>query len=130
MSRDREHKPGAQLALPSLWAQPPVAPVSFFAMPTDVPTGGEVVVLSQQPLVAREQRPWSPPLQAGLVAGQSADLVSQQQVPPQGQVLADQNRAQLQRLCRRLRETHRCPGQCVLSRARQDRLLRQFPDLR
>lgn len=129
MSQDREHMPGAQPTVPSLWAQPPVAPVSFFEIPTPIPTGGELVVLQQQPVIP-EQRPWSPPLQAGPVAGQSADLVSQQQAPPQGQVLADQNRAQLQRLCRRLRETHRCPGQCVLSRARQDRLLRQFPDLR
>jgi hypothetical protein len=127
MSRDWEHEPGAQPHAPR-WAEPPVAPEPFFAMQDTVPTGGELVPYPQMPVV-NEQQPWPPPAQqTELVAGQQVGQGPDQQ--PQGQELAGRDRAQLQRLCRRLRATHRCPGQCVLSRARQDRRLRGFPDLR
>jgi hypothetical protein len=127
MSRDWEHEPAKQPPTPPPWAEPPVAPEPFYAMPDTVATGGEIVVPQQQPVV-NAQQPWPPPLQqTGPVAGRSANPVSPQ---PQGQGVPGRNRAQLQRLCRRLRATHRCPGECVLSRARQNRRLRRFPDLR
>lgn len=129
MSQDRKHEPGAQPPVPQLWAQPPVAPVSFFILPDNVPTGGEIAVPQQQPVV-NAQQPWPPPpQQTGLVAGRSANSVAPQQ-SPQGHMVAAANRAQLQRLCQHLRRTGGCPGECVLSRARQDRRLRNFPGAR
>jgi hypothetical protein len=135
MSQDRPQQPGKEPAAPPLWDEPGMAPSSLFAMPTPTPTGGELVVPHTPPPVVGEQGPWPPSPQAAgkgpdQPGGQGPD--QQPQAPPQwqGQGLADQSRAQLQRLCRHLRATDRCPGQCVLSRARQDRWLRGFPDMR
>jgi hypothetical protein len=125
MSGDREHEPTKQPPVPPRWAEPDMALSPFFDMRATRPAGGELVVPQQQPLV-NEQQAWPPPpQQAGPVANQSADSVSPQQ-SPQGQGLAAQHEAQLQRLCRHLRRTGRCPGECVLSRARQNRRLRGF----
>lgn len=129
MSEDREHKPAKHRPVPPPFAEPGMAPSSLFAMPPTSPTSGELVVPQQQPLV-NGQQPWPPsPQPAGPVADQSANPVSPRQLP-QGQELTAQHQAQLQRLCRHLRETDRCPGECVLSRARQDRQLRRFPRMR
>lgn len=127
MSQDREHKPAKHRPVPPLWAEQGVAPSPLFSMPGNVPTGGEIAVPDARPPVVNTQQPWPPsPQQAGPVINQSADSVSPRQ-SPQGQELAAQHEAQLQRLCRHLRETDRCPGECVLSRARQNRRLRGFP---
>lgn len=128
MSHDRERKPAKQPPRPPLWAEQGITPSPFFRMPT-VPTGGEIVVPDARPPVVNAQRPWPlSPQQTGPVVNQSADSVSPRQSPQgQGRGLAGQDRAQLQRLCRHLRRTGRCPGECVLSRARQDRRLRGFP---
>lgn len=131
MNQDRPQQPGKEPAVPPLSAEPGMAPSPFFAMPIPAPTGGEVIVPQQQPPVVNEQQPWPPPAQqAELVADQRVGQAPDPQQPPQGQGLADQHQAQLQRLCRHLRATDRCPGRCVLSRARQDRWLRGFPDMR
>jgi hypothetical protein len=37
--------------------------------------------------------------------------------------------ARLRAVCRHLRATNRCPGECVLSRSRQERLLREMENL-
>lgn len=124
MNQDRKHEPNTQPTVPPLWAEPPLAPVSFFAMPTIEPTGSEVVVSQQSP-VAHQQPGLLSPQQAGPVAAQRVEQAPGQQ----GQGLAEQHRAQLQRLCRHLRETDQCPGQCVLSRARQNRRLGRFPGM-
>lgn len=135
MNQDRPQQPGKEPAVPPPWAEPGIAPSPFFAMPTSTPTGGEMVVPHMQPPVVREQGPWPPsPQPAGQgpdqQGGQGPDQQSQAPSQWQGQALTDQHQAQLQRLCRHLRATDRCPGRCVLSRARQDRRLRGFPDLR
>jgi hypothetical protein len=129
MNQDRSHKPDAQRPVQPPCAEQGMTPSPLFDMSRIGQRSGEIVVAQQQPVVNTRQ-PWPrPSQQAGLVAGQSANPVSPQQ-QPQGQGLAEQHEAQLQRLCRRLRATHRCPGECVLSRARQNRRLRGFPDLR
>lgn len=128
MSEDREHKP-ANRPVPPPFAEPGMTPSPFFAMPPTSPTGGELVVPEARPPVVNEQRPWSPSSrQSGPIANPSANPVSPEQPPHQG--VGGLDRAQLQRLCRHLRETDRCPGECVLSRARQDRQLRRFPRMR
>ena len=125
MSEDREHKPAKHRPVPPPFAEPGMAPSPLFAMPTTPPTGGELVVPQQQPIM-NGQQPWPPsPQQVGPVVNPSANPVS----PQQDQGLAAQHQAQLQRLCRHLRETDRCPGECVLSRARQNRRLRRFPGM-
>ena len=45
---------------------------------------------------------------------------------PLAALSAVQQLPELQALCQHLRATHRCPGVCVLSVARQDRLLREM----
>jgi hypothetical protein len=111
MSEDREQEPVKRQPA-TQFAEPDTEFSSFFDMRTTRSTGGELVMPPQQPLV-NEQQPWPPPpQQAGPVAHQSVDSVSPQQ-PPQGQGLAEQHEAQLQRLCRHLRRTGRCPGECV-----------------
>jgi hypothetical protein len=124
MSQDREQEPVKRQPAPQ-FAEPDTGFSSFFDMRTTRPAGGELVVPQQQPLL-NEQQPWPPPpQQAGPVAHQSADSVSPQP-SAEGQGVAGQHQAQLQRLCRHLRRTGRCPGECVLSRGRQNRRLRGF----
>ena len=131
MSQDHTHQPGRKPAVPPLWAEPSVASSPFFAIPIP-PTKSDIVPFSQMPETTPQQpRPGSP--QPGPITHQQvAQGPGQQpQTPKQGQGLAAPNPARLQRLCRRLRQTHRCPsGGCVLSRARQDDTLGQFPDIR
>jgi hypothetical protein len=129
MSEDREHKPAKHLPVPPPFAEPGMAPSPFFAMPPTSPTGGELVVPDGRPPVVNEQQPWPSPQPAWPIANPSANPLSPRQ-SPQGQELTAQHQAQLQRLCRHLRETDRCPGECVLSRARQNRQLRRFPRMR
>lgn len=133
MSEDRENKAAKRQPLPPPFAEQGIAPSPFFSMPGNVSAGGEVAVPQHRPLNEQQLRPSLQ--QAASLAdhrvGQTPD--QQPQAPPQQQSpqpgLVGQNRAQLQRLCRHLRETDRCPGECVLSRARQDRKLRDFPDM-
>lgn len=132
MNEDREHKPAKQPPVLRPWAEPGMDTSPFFTMPAHVPTGGELVVPPQQPVI-HEQQSWPPsPQSTGPIAdrqiGQTPD--QQPQTPPLGQGLAGLDRRQLQRLCRHLRRTGRCPGECVLSRSRHNRLLRRFPNLR
>lgn len=132
MNQDREHKPAKRQPLSAPFAEPGMDTSPFFTMPSNVPTGGELVVPPQQPVI-NEQRPWPPsPQLTGPIADQLVRQTPDQQpqTPLRGQGLAGGDRAQLQRLCRHLRRTGRCPGQCVLSRARHNRLLRRFPDMR
>ena len=131
MSEDREHKPAKRQPLPPPFAEPGITPSLFFTM-HPVSTGGEIVVPQHYPL--NEQQPWpSPPQQAAPVINQRAGQGSDQQpqAPPQrqGQPLAGLDREQLQRLCRHLRRTGGCPGECVLSRSRRNRRLRRFPGM-
>ena len=124
MSQDHTHQPDRQAAVPSLWAEPGAASSPFFAIPTPSTSGDIVPPYSQMPV--------SPQL-PGPVTDQRVEQGpgQQPQAPPQGQAQGQgftaPNSARLQRLCRRLRETHRCPGRCVLSRARQDDVLGRFP---
>lgn len=123
MSQDRDSKPAT--------AKQPPAPLRFtFTMPTNVPAGGELVVPHAQPPVGNEQRPQPPSSQPTGPLPNPQRRQPQTPPQPQGQPLGGLDRAQLQRLCRHLRETDRCPGECVLSRARQDRRLRRFPRMR
>jgi hypothetical protein len=127
MSHNHDHKPGTP-ATP-LWASSP-----FFAIPT--PNSGDIVPLQMPQTTPQQSWPVSP--QPGPVTDQPVEQGSgqQSQAPHQSQEqeLTAQSPARLRRLCRRLRETHRCPGSsaggCVLSRARQDDRLGQFPDIR
>jgi hypothetical protein len=137
MSHNHEHKPDTQSAAPSLWDVPGVASSPFFTLPTPA-SGGMVPRYPQMPETT-PQPSWPGSPQPGPVTDQPVEQGSSQQSQApqqqaQGQGLAAPNLARLQRLCRRLRETHRCPGSggggCVLSRARQDDRLGQFPDIR
>jgi hypothetical protein len=131
MSQDHTHQPGREAA-PSLWAEPGAASSPFFAIPTPS-TNSNIAPLYPQPPETTPQQPWPVPPQPGPVTDQPVEQGSgqQPQAPHQAQGFAAQNPARLRRLCRRLQETHRCPsGGCVLSRARQDRTLGQFPDIR
>lgn len=133
MSQDHTHQPGKKVAVPPLWAEPGAASSPFFALPT--PTSGDIAPLySQMPDTTPQQpRPVSPqprPITHQQVA-QGPGHQSQTPRQRQERGLAAPNPARLQRLCRRLRQTHRCPDEgCVLSRARQDNTLGQFPDIR
>lgn len=125
MSQEHPQKPAKQLPVPPPGAEPGMAPSPFFAIPSERRTGGELVVPQQQSVIDAQQH-WAPsPQPAAPVASQSADSASRQ-----SQGVAAQDRARLQRLCSHLRRTGGCPGQCVLSRARQDRRLRGFGDIR
>ncbi len=134
MSEDRENKAAKRRPLLPPFAEQGIAPSPFFSMLGNVPTGSEVVVPQDHPLNEQQLRP--SPQQATSLAdhriGQTPD--QQPQVPPQQQLsrqpgLVGQDREQLQRLCRHLRRTGRCPGECVLSHARQNRRLRDFPGM-
>ena len=130
MNQNHTPEPGRQPAVPPLWAEPGAASTPFFAIPTPSINSDIAPLYSQTPDTTPQQpRPVSPQ-PPGPVTDQRVEQGSDQQ--PQG--LTAPNLARLRRLCRRLRETHRCPGSsgggCVLSRARQDNTLRRFPDIR
>ncbi len=131
MSQDHTHQPGRQAAVPPLWAEPSITPSPFFTLPTTPPNSSDIAPPYSQTLTQRQPWPVSPP---GPVTDQRIEQGpgQQPQTPKQaqGQGLAAPDSARLRRLCRRLRQTHRCPGNCVLSRARQDDTLGQFPDIR
>jgi hypothetical protein len=137
MNQNNTPEPGRQSAVPSLWAEPGAAPSPFFTMPTPSTSGDIVPPYSQTP-ERTPQQPWPvSPQPPGPVTDQQVEQRPDQQPQApqqgqwQGQGLAAPDPARLRRLCRRLRETHRCPGGgCVLSRARQDNTLGQFPDIR
>jgi hypothetical protein len=134
MNQHHTPEPGRQPAVPSLWAEPGAAPSPFFTIPTPSTNSDIMPPYSQIPGLTPQQ-PWPGSPQPGPVTDQRIEQRSgqQPQAPHQSQAqgLAAQNPAQLRRLCRRLRETHRCPGDgCVLSRARQDDKLQEFPDIR
>ena len=132
-SQDLTHQPGRQSAMPPPWAEPGAAPSPFFTIPTP-PANSDIVPSYSRMPETTPQQPWpvsQPPGPAtdqriGQRPGQQPQAPQQRQ----GQGLAAQNPARLRRLCRRLRETHRCPGRCVLSGGRQDRTLGQVPDIR
>jgi hypothetical protein len=137
MSQDHTHEPGPQPAVPSPWAEPGAAPSPFFAIPTPSTSGDIAPSYSRMPETTPQQSWPVSPQPTEPVTDQRAEQGSgqQSQAPQQRQAqergLATPNPARLRRLCRRLRETHRCPGGgCVLSRARQDNKLGQFPDIR
>jgi hypothetical protein len=122
MSQDHTHEPGRNAAVPLPWAEPGVASLPFFVIPT--PNSGDIVPPYSQMPETTPQQPWPGSPQPEPVTdqriGQGPD--QQRRAPQRGQ----QRRrlatpARLQRLCRHLRETHRCPGECVLFRARHDR---------
>jgi hypothetical protein len=134
MSHNHTHEPGRKAAVPLPWAEPGVASSLFFAIPTPS-TSGEIVPPYSQMSETSQRQPWPVlPQPPGPITDQQVEQGpgQQPQAPQQGQRqgLAATYPARLQRLCRRLRETHRCPGECVLSRARQDNKLGQFPDIR
>ncbi len=131
MSQDHTHEPGRQSAAPPLWAEPGMAPSPFFTIPTPSTNSDIAPSYSQMPETTPQQ-PWPVSPQPGPATDQRIGQRSDQrpQAPQQEQGLAAQNPARLRRLCRRLQETHRCPGRCVLSGGRQDRTLGQVPDIR
>lgn len=125
MNPNPDHKPAKRQPLLPPFAEPGITPSLLFKMPST----GDMVPYQQTPLT--RESPWPPPLpQAGPVFNQRIEHRPDQPSQGQPQELAAQDRAQLQRLCRHLRETDRCPGECVLSRARQNRRLRRFPGIR
>jgi hypothetical protein len=66
MSQNPEHEPAKQPPVLRPWAEPGIAPESFFTISGT--SSGDMVPYLQTPL-AREQEPWPPPPpQAGLVA--------------------------------------------------------------
>jgi hypothetical protein len=136
MNQNPTPEPGRQFAVPPPWAEPGAAPSPFFAIPTPSTSGEIVPSYSEMPETTptTPQQPWPVSPQPGPVTDQRVEQGSAQhpQAPhhTQGHALAAPDSARLQRLCRRLRETHRCPGRCVLSGGRQDRTLGQVPDIR
>ena len=122
MSQNRENKPERKPTVPLSWAEPGAASSPFFTIPT--PNSGDIVPPYSQMPETTPQQPRVESPQPELVTDQRIGQGSDQQLraPQRGQ----QRRrlatpARLRRLCRRLRETHRCPGGgCVLSRARHD----------
>jgi hypothetical protein len=121
-----EAKPFAELATPSaLFAMPPV-------------TGGELVPTKTFDLtIPVDQGPTSPPA----AQPPRADITEQQRQPhtwigqqpvtslalsPDERAAQDAERDRLLGLCRHLQRTHRCPGECVLSLTRQERVLREI----
>jgi hypothetical protein len=126
MNQNPDHTPPKRQPLLPPFAEPGITPSAFF-MPSSPPRT-EVLPYQQTPLT--RESPWPPPPpQAGPVINRSANPVAPQQ-SPRGQTVAAANRARLQRLCRHLRETDSCPGECVLSRARQNRRLHRSPRMR
>lgn len=108
----------------------PVTPTSLFTMPPIV--GGELVPTSPFDLTV-------PITEANLVVPDDqaradeqpftwlgAQPVTSLALSPDEQVAKDAERDRLLGLCRHLRQTHRCPGQCVLSPGRQERVLREI----
>jgi len=126
MNPNSGHTPAKRQPLLPPFAEPGIASSPFF-MPSSPPRT-EVLPYQQTPLTRESSWP-PPPPQAGPVINRSANPVAPQQ-SPRGQTVAAANRAQLQRLCQHLRHTGGCPGECVLSRARQNRRLRNFPGAR
>jgi hypothetical protein len=55
-----------------------------------------------------------------------AQPVTSLALSPEEQAAQNAERDRLLGLCRHLRRTHRCPGQCVLSPGRQERVLREI----
>ena len=138
MNQNHTHQPGRRSAVPPTWAEPDMASSPFFTLPTP-PTNSDIVPPYSPTPETTPQQPWPVSPQPGPVTDQPVEQRAgqQPQAPHQAQEqeLAAQSPARLRRLCRRLRETHRCPGSgggggCVLSRARQDDTLGQFPDIR
>jgi hypothetical protein len=116
--KQREVKPSAE----------PTAPSPLFAMP--LVTNGELVpASSSSPVVPRDQ-----PQPADQVEpDERQPLTWTSGLPMTALVLTAAERAaqaaerdRLLGLCRHLRRTHRCPGQCVLSEVRQERRLREL----
>lgn len=109
----------------------PVASTPLFAMPPVV--NGELVPTNPFDLTV-------PPTNAGFAAHSDQDGPDEQQpltwlgaqpvtslaLSPEEQAAKDVERNRLLGLCRHLRRTHRCPGQCVLSPLRPERTLREI----
>jgi hypothetical protein len=130
MSQNHTPQPGRKAAVPLPWAEPGIAPSPFFTIPT--PNSGDIAPPYPQMPETTPQQPWpgSPQLEPtdqrieqepDHRIGQGSD--QELQAPQRGQ----QRRrlatpARLQRLCHHLRATNRCPGECVLSRARHEPL--------
>jgi hypothetical protein len=102
----------------------PVPGVPLFRMPPVV--GGELVPTSpfdltvptdQTAATTEEQQP-----HAWLVQQPVTSLA----LSPDERTQQDAERDRLLGLCRHLRRTHRCPGECVLSPGRQERVLREI----
>lgn len=121
MTRDdkqREIKPFAEPVTPSpLFAMPPVTNNELVPA-----SGGNVVVPGNQQQPDEQVRPdeRQPFTWTSALPMTSLVLTEQEQAGQQAE------RDRLLGLCRHLRRTHRCPGQCVLSEARQERLLREL----
>jgi hypothetical protein len=113
-NENKQPKPFAEpTALTPLFPMPPVVngelvPTSPFSL--TVPSDQEKATDQQlQPHVWLAQQP-----------------VTSLALSPDEQVAKDAERDRLLGLCRHLRQTHRCPGQCVLSPGRQERVLREI----
>ena len=126
MNHNPDHQPAKRQSL-SPFAEPDITPSPLLTSLRGTATGSEIAVPDERsPVTHGQQRPWPPsPPQIEPAANLRTRRWSYQQTAG----VASQNRAQLQRLCRHLRHAGRCPGECVLSRARQDRRIRQFPDI-
>jgi hypothetical protein len=117
-----DEKPQAKLLVE------PVAPAPLFAMPPV--TNGELVPTGDNSQVVPANRPQAdehphsderqPFTWISALPMTSLVLTEQEQAAQQDE------RDRLLGLCRHLRQTHRCPGECVLSEARQERLLREL----
>lgn len=121
-NEDKQPKPFAE-RIPSstpLFPMPPVTgselvPTSPFDL--TVPTTEAGLVVPDDQARADEQQPFT-----WLGAQPVTSLV----LSSDEQVAKDAERNRLLGVCRHLQRTHRCPGECVLSPGRQERVLREI----
>jgi hypothetical protein len=115
----------------------PAMPSSLFAMPPT--TGGELVPTN--PFDLAEPANQVPDSSTTSEQPSGAGITEQQRQPhtwlgqqpvtslalsPADRAAQEAERDRLLGLCRQLQRTHRCPGECVLSPGRQERILRQI----